>query len=116
MREVLEALCRHAGTGSKVRSVPMLPAVWAMKMTSVVGLSPLGAYHALMYGRSMYFDIDTARTDLGWEPRFSNEEMFIQSYDWYVRNREQVLAERGLSHHRSAVKQGVLNLVKWVLC
>jgi nucleoside-diphosphate-sugar epimerase len=115
MRQVLEALCRHAGTGSKVRSVPMTPAVWAMKMTSVMGLSPLGAYHALMYGRSMYFDIDRARTELGWEPRYSNEEMFINSYDWYVANRERVLAERGLSHHRSAVKQGVLNLVKWVL-
>lgn len=116
MREVLEALCRHAGTGSTVRSVPMLPAVWGMKMTSVLGLSPLGAYHALMYGRSMYFDINRARTELGWEPRFSNEEMFKSSYDWYVQNRERVLAERGLSHHRSAVKQGVLNLVKWVLC
>jgi nucleoside-diphosphate-sugar epimerase len=115
MRQALEALCRHAGTGSKVRSVPTLPAVWAMKLTSVMGLSPLGAYHALMYGRSMYFDIEQARTELGWEPRYSNEEMFIHSYDWYVQNREQVLAERGLSHHRSAVKQGVLNLVKWVL-
>jgi nucleoside-diphosphate-sugar epimerase len=115
MRQVLEALCAHAGTGSRVRSVPMKPAVLAMKLTSVMGLSPLGAYHALMYGRSMYFDISRAQTELGWTPRYSNEQMFIDSFDWYVRNRERVLAGRGLSHHRSAVKQGVLNLVKWIL-
>ncbi len=115
MRAVLEKLCAHADTGSRVRGVPMKPAVWAMQLTSVMGLSPLGAYHALMYGRSMYFDITRATTELGWMPQFSNEQMFIDSYEWYVRNRERVLAERGLSHHRSAVKQGILNLVKWIL-
>jgi len=112
MREVLEALCAHAGTGSKVKSIPMQPAVWFMNLTSSLGLSPLGPYHALMYGRSMYFDIARARNDLGWKPKFSNQEMFIQSYDWYLRNREKVLATSGGSHHRSAVRQGVLSMVK----
>jgi hypothetical protein len=41
--------------------------------------------------------------------------MFIQSYEWYCRNRDQVLAAHGASHHRSAVKQGVLALLGWVL-
>ena len=48
MRGGLEHLCAHAGTGSRVKSLPMAPAVWAMKITSILGLSPLGAYHALM--------------------------------------------------------------------
>lgn len=111
MRDVLEALCRHAGTGSRVRCLPMAPAVWAMKTTSALGLSPLGAYHALMYGRSMYFDISRAVGELGWKPRWSNDEMFVQSYDWYCGNRDRVLAAHGASHHRSAVKQGVLALL-----
>lgn len=115
MRQALESLCQHAGTGSKVKSVPMTPAVWGMKCTSLLGLSPLGAYHALMYGKSMFFDITRAKSELGWQPRYSNDVMFRQSYDWYVQNRDQVLASTGASHHRSAVKQGVLNLVKWVL-
>lgn len=115
MRQVLETLCRHAGTGSKVRSVPMAPAVWGMKVTSALGLSPLGAYHALMYGRSMYFDISRAVGELHWQPRWSNDDMFIQSYDWYCRNRDTVLAGHGASHHRSAVKQGVLALLGWIL-
>jgi hypothetical protein len=38
--------------------------------------------------------------------------MLIESYDWYLANRERVLTSHGASHHRSAVKQGVLNLVR----
>ncbi len=112
MRSVLENLCLYAKTGSKVTGVPMWPAIQAMKLTSKLGLSPLGAYHALMYGRSMYFDVSQAKHDLGWQPQFSNDEMFIDSYDWYLKNRTEVLAQTGASHHRSAVKQGALKLVK----
>jgi len=115
MRQVLEHLCAHAKTGSKVRSVPMAPAVALMKLTGAIGLSPLGPYHALMYGRSLYFDITKAKTELGWKPRFSNEEMFVHSYEWYLKNRETILRTSGASHHRSAVKQGILGLVKRLL-
>jgi nucleoside-diphosphate-sugar epimerase len=115
MGEALEALCKHASTGSRVKSVPMAPAVWAMKLTGAVGLSPLGPYHSLMYGRSFYFDITKAKTELGWHPRYSNEEMLIESYKWYLQNRGKVLAGGGGSHHRSAVKQGILTLLRWIL-
>jgi hypothetical protein len=86
-----------------------------MKFTSALGLSPLGAYHALMYGRSLYFDIAKAQRELNWQPRFSTDEMFAQSYDWYLVNREKILSTHHASHHRSAVKQGILSLVKRVL-
>ena len=112
MRETLEALCRFAQSGSKVKSVPMAPAVLAMKLTSFLGLSPLGPYHALMYGRSMYFDISRAKKELLWQPCYSNIDMFIESYQWYLSHRNQVLSARGASHHRSAVQEGVLRLVK----
>jgi nucleoside-diphosphate-sugar epimerase len=115
MRDVLEKLCEHAKTGSRVRSVPMGPAVALMNLTSALGLSPLGPYHALMYGRSLYFDITKAKNELGWEPKFSNNEMFIDSYEWYLQNREKILQSHGASHHRSAVKQGVLGVIKHLL-
>jgi nucleoside-diphosphate-sugar epimerase len=115
MRETLEALCRYAGTGSRVVSVPSAPAVAMMKVTSRVGVSPLGAYHALMYGKSMYFDISRTKRELGWAPKFSNEEMFADSYDWYVRHRDEVMHRTDASHHRSPVKQGVLRAVSVAL-
>lgn len=115
MRATLEGLTAHAGTGSKVVSVPMSPAVRMMELTSRAGLSPLGPYHSLMYGRAMYFDISKAKKELGYAPKWGNVEMFCQSYDWYLKHREEVFGRRDASHHRSPVKQGVLRAVGWAL-
>lgn len=116
MREVLTAVCNYARTGSRVKSLPSGLIVPLMKAFSAIGLSPLGAYHSLMYGRSMYFDTTKAQTKLGWVPKYSNDEMFLQSYQWYVENRESVLAQREVSSpHRSALKEGILKIVPWFL-
>jgi nucleoside-diphosphate-sugar epimerase len=115
MREVLEALCRHAGTGSKVVSVPMGLAVAGMQLTSTLGLSPLGPYHSMMYGRSLWFDTTKAKTELGWNAQWSNDEMICESYDWYLAHKQEVLADKGASPHKSAIKQGVLGIVKRLL-
>lgn len=115
MVETLEGLVGHAGTGSRIVSVPMRPAEVVTRLAGRVGLSPLGPYHALMYGRSLWFDIRKAREELGYRPRFGNVEMVCQSYDWYVAHRGEVLARRGGSPHSMAVKQGVLGVVPKLL-
>lgn len=111
MLETLGGLVRHAGTGTKIVSVPMWPAAAATRLAGQLGLSPLGPYHALMYGRSMWFDTAKARTELGFQARFSNIEMFCHSYDWYVGHREEILARRSGSPHNTAVKQRALRLL-----
>jgi len=116
MREVLENLCRLAGTGSKVRSLPMGPMVAAMEISSRIGISPLGPYHSMMYGRSMYFNISKAQKQIGWQPLYSNDEMFVESYQWYLKHRESTLNNAGgVSPHRSAVKAGVLKVLRWII-
>lgn len=115
MREALQNLINSTHSSSKVKSVPMSLATLGMKFTSTVGLSPLGDYHALMYGRSMYFDTHQARSKLSWESQFSNDQMFLESYNWYIGNRERILKFESGSPHQSATKQGVLNLLKYFL-
>ena len=90
----------------------MAPAVATMKLTSALGLSPLGPYHSLMYGRSLYFDIRLVQQELGWQPRWSNAEMICESYDWYLSHKQSIQRQAGGSPHRSAVKQGILSIVK----
>jgi hypothetical protein len=41
--------------------------------------------------------------------------MFVESYDWYVAHRDEVLSRTSGSRHTSAVKQGVLRAVSRVL-
>jgi nucleoside-diphosphate-sugar epimerase len=111
MRESLESLCMHAGTGSHVRSLPVRPAAAVMGAASAVHLAPFAPYHWLMYSKALWFDIDHVRDALGWQPKWSNDEMLADSYDWFLRNRDDTVG-LGRSHHRTIAKQGVLRLLK----
>ena len=111
MRESLESLCQHAATGARVRSLPARPTSLAMRAAAGLGLAPFAPYHWIMYSKSLWFDIDHARNSLGWQPKFSNEEMFAASYDWFLANRAST-NDASASHHRQTAKQGGLKLVK----
>ena len=113
MFAALDGLCAHAATGARVRRLPAGPTGALMRLTARLGLTPFAPYHWLMYGESMWFDIDHARSALGWEPRWSTDEMLAQSYDWYVANRERA-DDAGASQHRRAARQGALALLKRV--
>ena len=102
MREAIEHVCAHAGTGARVRSLPVRSAAAAMRATARFGLTPFAPYHWLMYAQSMWFDIDHARDELGWRPRYSNDEMLAESYDWYVANRTRAERPTGSPHRRVA--------------
>jgi len=112
MRELLEALVRHAGTGSRVRSLPFGLTEKLMVLSSRLRLSPLGPYHSLMYGREMYFDLRAVKAALSWRATRSNEEMLIESYDYYVGHRAEILRRRGASRHRSPIAFGALRLLE----
>jgi nucleoside-diphosphate-sugar epimerase len=114
MRELLDALIRHAKSESHIKSLPMAPMKIIMSVASRLGLSPLGPYHALMYGRELYFDISDAQRELGYAPRYSNETAICHSYDWYIENRDSISFE-GASHHKSAVRKGILALMPALL-
>ncbi len=107
MRESLEGLCAHAGTGARVRSLPAGPAAAAMHGAAALRLAPFAPYHWTMYAKSLWFDIDHARDLLGWQPTYSNVEMLIDSYEWFLGNRASTDAG-GRSHHRTTAKQGAL--------
>jgi nucleoside-diphosphate-sugar epimerase len=111
MRETLEALVDHAGTGSRVRSLPIAPARAAMQAVANAGLAPFAPYHWMLYGESLWFDVTRARTELGWEPRHSNSAMVVESYEWFLAHRDQIGMHRG-SAHQSAARLGALKLLK----
>ena len=64
MKHLLSGLISHAKSKSEIKSVPSRLIQWLMKISSVLGLSPLGAYHALMYGQNMYFETKKAENEI----------------------------------------------------
>lgn len=111
MRETLQALVDHAGTGSEVRSLPVAPARTGMRLLAELGQAPFAPYHWLLYSESLWFDTTRARTELGWESHHSNAQMIVESYDWFLAHRSE-LGAGGKSHHQSPVRPGLLRLLK----
>jgi nucleoside-diphosphate-sugar epimerase len=111
MRETLQALVDHAQTGSRLRSLPVAPARFAMRSLAALGLVPFAPYHWLLYSESLYFDSTLARTELGWEPQHSNASMVIESYEWFLAHRRDSV-DGARSHHQSPVRPGLLRALK----
>lgn len=111
MRETLQALVDHADTGSSVRSLPAGPARVAMRALAGMKALPFAPYHWLLYSESLWFDTTRARTELGWQPQHSNVSMLIESYEWFLEHRAEIVTSRG-SHHQSPVKMGLLKALK----
>tara|TARA_B100000427_G_C15517998_1_gene599067 strand:+ start:942 stop:1970 length:1029 start_codon:yes stop_codon:yes gene_type:complete len=114
IKDVLEYLCTHAKTGSKVKSLPMWIIEPLMKISSTLNISPLAPYHSLMYGRSLYFDNKKIKR-LGWKSMYSNNQMFIESYEYYLKNYEYMINDSILSDHKKKVKRKILNVIKYII-
>ena len=113
MRNTLENLCDYADTGSKVYSLPLRPIEFSMNILSLLNLIPLGPYHSLMYGRSLYFNINKAQVELEFKPKISTERMFIESYEWYLDFvRSNKLKGKG-SKHQKPINESLLKVLRW---
>ena len=112
LRQGLEKLIQQVGSESKVRSLPKAPIIMAVKLASKTRLLPLSPFHALIYGESVYCSNESAQSVLTWEPLYSYSKILETAYEWYCRNRTQVLAGQSGSVHQRAPKQGLLSLVR----
>ena len=112
LREDLTFLCQHAGTGSKVKSLPVSLTMGTLQLLDTVGLSPLSPWHYLTYHKPFYFDSEPAYAALGFRPKYDNRTMLTGSYDWFIRNFDAQKIKSGTSAHRKPVKQGILKLLK----
>jgi nucleoside-diphosphate-sugar epimerase len=97
VREDLESLVAHAGSGSRLRPVPARPAELALRGLELARLSPLAEWHYRTAHRDSFVSIDKARVLLDWEPQLSNAETLCATYDWYLAHREG-LGAAGTTH------------------
>ena len=115
MKDVMLNLCKFAKTQSKVKSVPMWPAIIGMNLLSYLNLSPLGAYHSLMYGRSIFFNMSKNKRRLNWRPKYSNKDMIIEGYKWYLKNKIGTNYNKKNYEHQGFVDEGFLKYFKKIL-
>ena len=113
LREALENIISYAGSTSKVRSLPIGLTIGTLKFLDFLRLSPLAPWHYLTYHKEFYFDVSPI-TNLGWIPKYSNDKMFEESYDWFIDNLNSEILKKGNSPHRKPVREIALKIVKWL--
>ncbi|MBP9096576.1 MAG: NAD(P)-dependent oxidoreductase [Ignavibacteria bacterium] len=114
VREDVGAMCEYAGTGSRVMGTPAGPIKFFLRIFELLNLSPL---YKWIYGTAdtdSFVSIEKAQKQLGWNPKFSNSQALIRSYQWYLDNKHTIQQGTGVTH-RIAWKQGVLGLFKKLL-
>jgi nucleoside-diphosphate-sugar epimerase len=110
VRSDLQALIDHAGSTSRLASIPARPAEVVLRGLELARVSPLAEWHYKTAHRDSYVDISKAERLLGWAPRLSNAQALTDTYDWYLANRGRVGAA-GVTH-RVPWNQQALGLLK----
>ena len=110
VRSDLQALIDHAGSSSCLRPVPAKPAEMVLRGLELLRLSPLAEWHYKTAHRDSFVDVTKAQRLLEWQPRLSNREALIETYDWYLANRGRV-GGAGVTH-RVPWNQQALGLLR----
>jgi nucleoside-diphosphate-sugar epimerase len=110
LREDFQAVLDAAGHGGRIRSIPVAPALWALRLLERAKLSPLYPWIYETVTEDSFVSIDKAVSELGWTPRYSNQAALLRNYDWYCGHAAE-LAGTGVTH-RVPWKQGALALAK----
>jgi nucleoside-diphosphate-sugar epimerase len=110
VRSDLQALIDHACSSSRLQPVPVKPAEIALRGLELLRVSPLAEWHYKTAHKDSFVDVSKAQRLLGWQPRLSNRDALIQTYDWYLANRGRV-GGAGVTH-RVPWNQQALGLLK----
>src|SRR3954452_11462055 len=110
VRADLQALIDHAGSDARLTPIPVKPAEVALRTLELLRVSPLAEWHYKTAHKDSFVDTSRAQQMLGWQPRLSNRDALIETYDWYLANRGRV-GSAGVTH-RVPWNQQALGLLK----
>lgn len=97
-KQDLGALIKHAKSKSKILGLPVLPSQFILSILEALNLSPIVAWHYKTLPINSYVSIQKAKKQLGFKPKKSNQDILIESYDWYKKNRAKLVGQTGTTH------------------
>lgn len=111
MRADYQTVLDKAGFGKKIIGLPAAPAIWTLRLLEKLHLSPLYKWVYETASKESFVSIEKAEKQLGYNPKFSNQDALLRNYDWYLANFKKFAGQTGVSH-RVPWKQGILSLGK----
>jgi len=114
LREIYQYVIDQANSKSKIKCLPKSPALLGMKVAHFLKLSPLGPYHYKMIAESFEFDTTRIKSELGWQPTRTNEEMLFEAFQYFMAHKNDLKRRDNVSAHRKPAQMGIIKLIKWI--
>jgi nucleoside-diphosphate-sugar epimerase len=111
MRQDYQALLDHAGFRKRVIGTPPWLIIPTLRFLELLKLSPLYKWVYETADKDSYVSIEKAKRVLGWQPKYSNVDALIESYEWYAQHYREYQGKSGVTH-RVPWKQGILALIR----
>ncbi|MCG5215108.1 NAD-dependent epimerase/dehydratase family protein [Streptosporangium soli] len=112
LRQDFQAILDAAGHGRRVVAIPSRPAVAALRLLELMRVSPVYKRLAHKLTADSYVSLDKAKSLLNFEPKYSNAESLLRTYDWYRTHVEKSAVSRAGQTHGDAWRQGALRMAK----
>lgn len=111
MKEDFQIVLDKAGFDKRVIGFPSWPMIWTLRFLEILKLSPLYKWIYETACQDSFVSIEKAEKQLGFAPKFSNQDALIRNFQWYLDNLHSFTQKSGISH-RVPWKQGILKLAK----
>ncbi len=109
-REDLGSVIQYAKSSSKIVGLPVVPSQILLGLFEFLGISPIAAWHYKTLPVPSYVSIQKAQKLLKWEPKKSNKQLLLETYQWYEKHRNEIIGRKGKTH-RVGWNFQILNLI-----
>lgn len=111
----LKVLLNHASTGSRLLHFPSKPLKFILSILNQLNISPIYKWVYDTADKDSYVSSNKAIEHFGWQPKYSNTDALISTYEWYLCEGKNLAKNAGIgTGHRVAWKQGILRFVKYL--
>ena len=110
----LEALIAYAETNSRIIHLPESLSINGLKIMDKLNLSPFAPWHYLTYHKPFYFDSKYVYDELNFNPKGSNIEILIESYNSFITSRKQI-NDIELSPHKRKLKSTFIDFAARII-
>jgi nucleoside-diphosphate-sugar epimerase len=111
MKQDYQALLNYAGFGKRVIGTPPFLVINTLRALEFFKLSPLYKWVYETADKDSFVSIEKAKKELGWQPKRSNVDALIDSYNWYLQHYREYQGKSGVTH-RVPWKQGALAIIR----
>lgn len=111
MREDWQAVLTAAGHGKRIIGSPAKLIIPVLRLLELCRLSPLYRWVYETAPQDSFVSVERLCTQLGWQPKYSNQQALLRNYAWYTENIDRFRGQVGKTH-RVPWKQGALALIK----